>query len=84
MWHLMVPYYKMKIPPFNPSDLRPIRILYKEGKFPPETSVRYIRELCQKKKFPSIKIGQEWNTTETAIRAYFWAHANKAFKDITS
>jgi hypothetical protein len=73
-----------KLPPFDPADLKPIHILHSEGKFPSAMTLRHIRNLCAARQFPSVKIGQQWNTTETAIRAWVWDHANSAFKHMTS
>jgi hypothetical protein len=73
-----------KIPPFQPSDLKPIRQLFEEGKFPPQTKLRTILKLCYARKFPCVRIANEWHTTEPALRAWVWDHATPAFRDITS
>jgi hypothetical protein len=74
----------MKIPPFDPADLKPIRQLYKEGKFPSTMTLQGILRLCTKREFPCVNIGNEWNTTELAIRAWVWDRANSCFRKITS
>jgi hypothetical protein len=73
-----------KIPPFDPADLKPIRVLFKEGKFPPQMTLQHTLKLCTRRQFPCVKISNEWNTTETAIRAWIWDHANPCFRKITS
>jgi hypothetical protein len=73
-----------KIPPFSPSDLKTIRQLFKEGVFPPETKLRTILKLCYARKFPCVRIANEWCTTEAAVRAWAWNRATPAFREITS
>ena len=72
----------MKIPPFDPADLKPIQVLHREEKFPSSMTLRHVRGLCLSGEFPAAKIGQEWHTTEGAIRAWVWKRANNSFKKI--
>jgi hypothetical protein len=73
-----------KIPPFDPSELKSIRQLFKEGVFPPEAKLRTILKLCYRQKFPCVRIANEWHSTEAAVRAWIWDHATPAFRNITS
>ena len=72
-----------KLPPFDPADLKPIRDLHAQGKLSP-LRLRYVLELCRLRRFPCVKIGNAWHTTEPAVRHYLWTHASRAFKKITS
>ena len=74
----------IRIPPFNPADLQPIRKLYRQGKFPSKMKLQKILKECSARRFPSVKIYNEWCTTEGAIRAWVWEHSTPAFKKITS
>jgi hypothetical protein len=73
-----------RIPPFNPADVKPIRQLFSEGKFPPTMKLKHILELCTWSQFPAVKINNEWHTTEAHIRYWVWKQANKPFRDSTS
>lgn len=71
-----------KLPPFDPADLKPIRQLHKEGRIP--MRLRHVLDLCARRKFPCVKVGKAWCTTEAAIRHYLWGQASPEFKKITS
>jgi len=73
-----------KIPPFQPEELKSIRQLFKEGKFPASTNLRTILKKCYARKFPSIRYQNEWHTTEPALRAWLWDHATQDFRDRSS
>jgi len=73
-----------RIPPFLPEELKPIRQLFKEGKFPPDAKLRTILKLCYARKFPCVRFANEWHSTEAAVRAYVWDHATPSFREITS
>jgi hypothetical protein len=68
-------------PPFDPGELRPIRDWIKEGKIP--MTLNQTRREAARGKFPAVKNGRDWCTTEAQIRGYFWRKANKAFKATT-
>jgi hypothetical protein len=81
-------------PPFNPKDLKPIRELHKKGRIP-HLGLRTILQLCTDRKFPCVKIGNTWHTTEAAVQKFFWDHIytqtkvewnadKRAFKKIAS
>ena len=71
------------LPPFDPADLKPIRDLYLQGKLG-TLKLRYVLELCRQRRFPCVKIGNVWHTTEPSIRHFLWAHASPDFKKINS
>jgi hypothetical protein len=73
-----------RIPPFEPAELKPIRQLFAEGKFGPKTKLRTILKRCYARKFPCVRIGNEWHSTDAAVRAWAWDHATPAFREITS
>jgi hypothetical protein len=73
-----------RIPPFQPAELKPIRQLFKEGVFPQEAKLRTVLKLCYARNFPCVRIGNEWHSTEAAVRAWVWDHATPAFRQITS
>lgn len=70
------------LPPFDPADLKPIRQLHKDGRIP--MRLRHVLQLCSTRRFPCVKIGNTWHTTEAAIRHYLWTRATPEFKKITS
>jgi hypothetical protein len=72
----------MRMPPYDPGDLRPIADFVKEKRIP--MKLRFLRKLCTKREFPSVWSGKGWHTTENAIRAYFWQKANREFRKLTS
>ena len=47
-------------------------------------TLQHTLKLCTRRQFPCVKISNEWNTTEAAIRAWIWDHANPCFRKITS
>jgi hypothetical protein len=73
-----------RIPPFQPSELKSIRQLFKEGVFPPQAKLRTMLKLCYRRQFPCVRVGKEWCSTEAAVRAWAWDHATPAFREITS
>jgi hypothetical protein len=66
---------------FNPVNLRPVRQLHAEGKIP--YKLRYVLKKIYNREFPAVKVGKEWMTTETAVKAHFWTQANEEFKKIS-
>lgn len=67
---------------FNPRDLRPISELCAEGIIP--QAWRTIRDLARRKKFPAVKVGGEWRTTEELARAYYYKGANSAARRLAA
>jgi len=62
-----------KLPPFNPKDLKPIRELHKKGRIP-HFRLRTVLQLCTERKFPCVKIGNTWHSTEAAVQQFFYDH----------
>jgi hypothetical protein len=72
----------MKLPPFDPGDLRPLRAFCAEGKLP--MPLRHAQNECASGKFPAVMIAHRWHTTEAWIRSYLWKRATPAAKQITT
>ena len=68
--------------PFNLLHLVSITSLCKSGDIP--LSIRTVRELCRRGKFPSIKQGGEYLTTPEAVRQYFYSKSNASFRRISA
>lgn len=67
---------------FDQKQLRPIRILCAEGVV--IQSWRTVRELCRKGKFPAVKVGCEWMSTEALARSYHYKGANQAARRLAA
>jgi hypothetical protein len=73
----------IKLPPFDPADLKPIRDLHKAGKLGP-MGLRRVLWLCSQGQFPCVKLSNVWHSTEAAVRHYVWLHATPSFKSTTT
>ena len=69
----------MKKTAFDPKFLRPVKELCEERTIPLHS--KSAERLCRDGAIPAVKVGNNWCTTVDAARAYFWQHANKAFKE---
>jgi hypothetical protein len=67
---------------FDPKQLSPIRTLCAEGVV--KQSWRTVRELCRKGKFPAVKVGCEWMSTEALARSYYYKGANSAARRLAA
>ncbi len=67
---------------FDPKELRSISLLCYFGEIP--LAVSTVRRLCRIGKFPAIKQGNEWFTTYSAARHYFYTRANKSMRRISA
>lgn len=65
---------------FNPKELKPVAALCEEVGVP--RAMKTVRDLCRTQKLPAVKIGNEWMSTATAVRGYFYRGANKAFRRV--
>ena len=67
---------------FDPSKLEPVKTLCAAGTIP--MTFDHTRKLCQRDKFPAVKQAGMWQTTQLAVRSYFYKGANKAFRRLYS
>ncbi len=68
--------------PFKPADLRSISDMCASREIP--QSLRTVRELCRRKKFPATKVGRDWKTTPALVRAHYFKKGNASFKASTN
>ncbi len=67
---------------FDAKQLKRISILCRYGEIP--LSVHTVRRLCRAGKFPAIKQGNEWFTSDAAIAQFFYRRGNAAFRRIAA
>jgi hypothetical protein len=72
----------MSLTAFDPKELRSITALCLCGEIP--LSVRTVRELCRRDRFPHIKKGGQYFTTHAWVRQYFYSGANAAARKISA
>lgn len=65
---------------FKTGELVSIKTLCERGDIP--KALRTVRELCRKGKFPAVKDGREWKTTEAAVRGHFYKKGNATFRKV--
>jgi hypothetical protein len=75
-------YSKTQRMTFDQKQLRPIRQLVAEGVV--IHSWRTVRDLCRQKKFPAVKVGREWMSTENLCRSFYYKGANPAARRLAA